>query len=177
MKNPAEFESIIPLLKRLKTYAVNWSGVSSKNNVRDIVEYEPGIDREERDLDVANVVSSEIRIPDEFFSDTEIKHMLAIDIDLPAFLIPSSTPGHSHLYVDVAIPHHRYMALLSALADAGVIEKGYAEVSIKRGHSDLRLPWVSKGDPSPAPLPEVPLPVLPVQVKPAPPVNTVDLGF
>jgi hypothetical protein len=152
---------VMRLLERLKTYAVDWSHVSSKNAPRDIPEYEPGIDREERDIAVANVVSSELRPADPLLSDPlDARHVVAIDLDVPAYLVPSSTEGHNHLYIDVphGIPHYRYMALLSALADCGVIEKGYAAVSIKRGHSDLRLPWVQKGDPTPAAPPAPPLP-------------------
>lgn len=151
MKDKASFDDhpVMGLIKRLQTFWVDWSGVSSKNAPRDEVVYEPGIDRREENLDRANIVSSLHRPTLDFLSDGEPRHAVALDLDIPAYLIPSSTPGHSHLYIEASIPHHRYMALLSALADAGVIEKGYAEVSIKRGHSDLRLPWVEKGDPTP----------------------------
>ena len=160
MKNREDFRDnpVMGLLRRLQTFWVDWSHVS-KRAPRDIPDYEPGIDREEADLDRANVVSSQLR-PDDGFDTSHPSHVLAIDLDVPAYLVPSSTRGHSHLYVDVKIPHHRYMALLSALADAGVIERGYAEVSIKRGHSDLRLPWVEKGDATPE-RPKHPLPVHP----------------
>lgn len=151
MKDKASFDDhpVMGLIKRLQTFWVDWSHVSSKNDPRDEVVYEPGIDRREEDLDHANIVSSLHRPNPRDFLGGEPRHAVALDLDIPAYLIPSSTPGHSHLYIEASIPHHRYMALLSALADAGVIEKGYAEVSIKRGHSDLRLPWVEKGDPSP----------------------------
>jgi hypothetical protein len=71
-------------------------------------------------------------------------HKLAIDIDLSARLVPSTTPGHWHLYVDVDIEWNAYRELLLALAKAGVIEKGYARASIKRGYTSLRPPWVMK---------------------------------
>ena len=151
-KDKSSFDDhpVMGLIKRLQTFWVDWSHVSSKNSPRDIVDYEVGIDRHEESLDVANVVSS-LHAPaaNDLFADDVPVHAVALDLDVPAYLVPSSTPGHSHLYVDVKVPHHRYMALLSALADAGVIEKGYAEVSIRRGHSDLRLPWVEKGDQTP----------------------------
>lgn len=150
---------VMGVLKRLKAYAVDWSHVSSRNTATEDVQYEPGIDREEAELAYANVVSSELNPTPRTFFDQVPQHMLAIDLDVPAYLVPSSTPGHSHLYVDVRIPHHRYMALLSMLADCGVIERGYAEVSIARGHSDLRLPWVRKGEPSP---PKPPAPTKPI---------------
>lgn len=77
-------------------------------------------------------------------SEKKTTHALLLDLDVPAYLVPSSTPGHSHLYVDVEIDHDRWKLLIHALADAGVIEKGYAEASINRGASYLRLPWVKK---------------------------------
>ena len=138
------------LLRRLTTYRVDWSRARGKHDPNDMPDYEPMIDREEADIDKANIVSSLIKMDtSDFLADTnDRRHVLAIDLDIPATLVPSSTPGHHHLYIETVggIPHHRYMSLLSALADAGVIEKGYAEVSIARGHSDLRLPWVSKED-------------------------------
>lgn len=73
-------------------------------------------------------------------------HILAIDVDLPTTLVESSTPGHYHLYIDHEMPWYTYKNLLAALADAGIIEYGYYEASIERGHSDLRLPWVKKGE-------------------------------
>ena len=71
-------------------------------------------------------------------------HALVIDLDIPAYLIPSSTPGHSHLYVDADIPEDKYFALLDSLADCGVIEGGYANVSKVRGYTTVRLPWEKK---------------------------------
>lgn len=71
-------------------------------------------------------------------------HALLLDLDVPAWLIPSSTQGHSHLYVDAKIPTPTYFALLDALADAGVIQRGYANSSKHRGGTALRLPWIKK---------------------------------
>lgn len=162
--------AVTGLLSRLKTYAVDWkfSFVPTEN-----VEYEPGIDREEAELSKANVVSSERKgYPmDPVYEDEETvlfgdvrgrkqavdeegnplyrnRHAILLDIDYPAYLLESSTPGHYHLYLDVpgGVKHEDYMELLALLGRIGAIEKGYAEVSIKRGHSDLRLPWVRKED-------------------------------
>lgn len=71
-------------------------------------------------------------------------HAVLLDLDVPAYLVPSSTPGHSHLYVDVLVPKSELIELLEVLAKTGVIEQGYAEASIKRGRTCLRLPWVKK---------------------------------
>lgn len=131
------------LLERLKTYDVEWkfSFVPTEN-----VEYEPGTDREEAELTKANVASSELRHGD--WVAKQPKHVVALDIDYPAHLVESSTPGHYHLYLEVpgGVAHDDYMELLALLGRIGVIEKGYAEVSIKRGHSDLRLPWIHKAN-------------------------------
>jgi hypothetical protein len=104
-----------------------------------------GEDRSERPIEESNVVSSEICGRDA--RGLAGQHTLMLDLDVPAVLIPSSTPGHSHLYVDFAIPWDRYEKLLRALADCGIVEPGYVFASIERKHTALRLPWVRKGDP------------------------------
>lgn len=71
-------------------------------------------------------------------------HAVLLDLDVPAWLIPSSTEGHAHLYVDVRCSWRDYKRFLKASAKAGLIEQGYADASIRRGHSALRLPWVRK---------------------------------
>lgn len=77
-------------------------------------------------------------------------HSPVLDIDLSAQLVPSSTPGHFHLYLDgVSMPWEKYEALLLALAEAGVIEQGYARVSIERGGSFVRKPGVRKPEADP----------------------------
>lgn len=75
-------------------------------------------------------------------------HRLAVDIDFPARLVPSRTVGHYHLYLDGMTPinFHKYVALLRALVAAGIIEEGYAEVSIKRGMTMLRYNALSLPD-------------------------------
>ena len=125
-----------PLIERLQAWRVNWNPSAEQ--------YALGRDRKEDDLARADVASSLLK-PRPF--ETVGRHIIALDIDYPAHLIESSTPGHYHLYLDVpgGIPHEGYMALISLLAHLGVIEQGYAEVSRQRGHTDLRLPWVKKG--------------------------------
>lgn len=76
------------------------------------------------------------------------KHTIALDLDVPAVLIPSSTGGHSHLYIDIApADWSKIEPLLNALAEAGVIEHGYAAASINRRHTALRMPWIRKPTP------------------------------
>lgn len=133
--------ALTALLGRLRTYWVDWkfSFVPSENT-----EYEPGTDREVKALNEANIVSSERKT----WEGGPVTHVVALDIDYPAYVVETSTPGHHHVYLDVpgGVKHEDYMELLELLGRIGVIEKGYAEVSLKRGHSDLRLPWVHKVD-------------------------------
>jgi hypothetical protein len=92
--------------------------------------------REVEDIAEANLISSRL---------TSGLHAPVLDIDFHARLIPSSTPGHFHLYLDdLAITWPVYARLLLALADAGVIEHGYAAASIDREQTMVRKPGVSK---------------------------------
>ncbi|MEO2133362.1 hypothetical protein [Microbacterium sp.] len=97
-----------------------------------------------RDVANATVATSKV-VPVE--GSEENLHKVVLDIDIPAKLVPSSTPGHSHLYIDKAMPWGDYFELLSVLADVGLIERGYFDASIARGHTAARLPWVKKGEP------------------------------
>jgi hypothetical protein len=81
---------------------------------------------------LANLVSSEVK------GKTDV-HRPVLDIDVPAYLVPSSRPGHSHLYVNVEISEDKYFNLLDVLADCGILEKGYAGVSRARGASAVRV--------------------------------------
>lgn len=72
-------------------------------------------------------------------------HRPVLDIDFEASLVPSSTPGHYHLYLDgIELSWRQYRRLLKALAKAGVIQRGYYCWSVRRGQSTVRLPWVKK---------------------------------
>lgn len=73
-------------------------------------------------------------------------HAPVLDIDIPATLVPSSTEGHSHLYLDVAMTWTQYCKLLDLLSEVGIIEEGYRNASIARGFTAARLPWVKKNN-------------------------------
>lgn len=72
------------------------------------------------------------------------QHAPALDLDVPAELLPSSTVGHSHLYIDVPTSWRRYKRLLRALWKAGIIERGYYRASVARRQTHLRKPGVTK---------------------------------
>lgn len=100
---------------------------------------ESDAERPMADLDTANVASSLAR-------DGSGSHYPVLDLDVPAVLVPSSTPGHSHLYIDHAVSDEAYWQLCDALAAAGILEPGYVSACRHRGYTSVRLPWVRKPD-------------------------------
>lgn len=67
-------------------------------------------------------------------------HQPVIDLDIPAKLIPSFQNGHSHLYLDVKLTWGDYLKLLKVMAEVGIIEKEYYEVSKSKGYTAVRSP-------------------------------------
>lgn len=102
----------------------------------------------EGEIDKADLITSEVKYPElkEWYKKPEeVKvHKPVLDIDFDAKLIPSTTEGHFHLYLDKEIPWNKYVKLLSVLAEVGIIEEGFAKASINRGYSAVRLPWIEK---------------------------------
>ena len=86
--------------------------------------------------DNADVYSSE--------ANTINLHRIVLDIDMPAFLVESSTPGHYHLVIDKLLTWADYEVLLRALAEAGVIQQGFLNAALQRKATMLRLPWKKK---------------------------------
>lgn len=98
------------------------------------------------DLDCAEVITSQSNIPDVWGDRDGGFHRPILDIDFPVVVIPSTTPGHNHLYIDRPMPWRNYAKLLKVLAEVDIIEWGYADASIEREHSAVRLPWVKKAE-------------------------------
>ena len=90
----------------------------------------------------ANIVTSQLPVFDRA-SGFEL-HAPVLDIDFGAQLIPSSTPGHFHLYFEKAMTWDKYCGLLKALGDVGILEAGYVKASLRRGYSSVRKPGVYK---------------------------------
>lgn len=81
--------------------------------------------------DKANVVTS--------MTDRPGWHMPAIDIDgIDIRLVPSSTEGNFHLFIDKAVTWSDYKRLLAAMLDCGIIEEGYYDASVAKGATALR---------------------------------------
>lgn len=80
----------------------------------------------------------------EQIENKDTYHRIILDIDAPVKVVPSSTGGHFHLYIDVAVHWDEYSELLDALVNAGVLEEGYVEASKREGYTSARLPWIKK---------------------------------
>lgn len=75
-----------------------------------------------------------------FSREERVLHAPAIDIDgIHCELIPSSTEGNYHLYIDKPMPWTDYVKLLQVLFDVGIIEKGYFHASLEAEQSFLRI--------------------------------------
>lgn len=67
-------------------------------------------------------------------------HSPVLDIDFPCRLVPSSTPGHFHLYLDgIEIEWEAFRRVLSVLGEAGILGRGYVAHSLNRGFSVVRM--------------------------------------
>lgn len=116
--------------------------VTARTTIRDSDDPYVGEPWDLKGIDEANLITSKT----ERYPYGVEYHRPVLDLDFEAELIPSSTPGHYHLYLDKQIPKQTYFNLLRALADAGIIERGFADCAIERGATSVRLPWIKKGD-------------------------------
>lgn len=74
-------------------------------------------------------------------------HRPILDVDFPIAAVPSTTPGHFHLYIDKELTWTQYRELLGVLADIGIIERGYLQASEARQFTSVRMPSVKKAKP------------------------------
>lgn len=93
-----------------------------------------------------NLVSSKLSIPfgRGLFLNNEL-HAPVFDVDIPCRYVKSSTEGHGHLYFDsLRLTWPQYVALLGALASAGIISPAYFSHSVDKGMTTVRPPHVRK---------------------------------
>lgn len=99
-------------------------------------------DRTPVPFDIANAVGSSREEGKDF---ERAPHAVLLDIDHHRVrLIPSSTPGHHHLVIEGMFLWEHYRRLLEVLSDMGIVEYGYASLSMERGQAFLRMPGVEK---------------------------------
>jgi hypothetical protein len=104
-------------------------GPSSDNNV-EVRGYETD------EVALANLVSSKVK--------RSHSHRPIIDIDFPAALVPSSTPGHSHLYLDKKMSEKDFAALVEVMHRVGIIADGNLNQWDRHCALFVRTPWVKK---------------------------------
>lgn len=84
----------------------------------------------------ANIITSEVQ--------HSSMHAPVLDVDMPCALVPSSTPGHFHLFIERGMTWRRYRRLLRALGRAGILERAFVRASLRRGYTAVRVPWERK---------------------------------
>lgn len=104
-------------------------------------EYTPTQYRAPKNEAEANVIGSQLEQNDP---RRAVLHAPALDVDFPCRVLPSSTWGHSHLYIDKAMTWREYKRFLKALVKVGIIEKGYYNAAMNSKQTMLRKPGVSK---------------------------------
>lgn len=93
----------------------------------------------------ANLVSS---LADDGLNEQRLnydrRHYPVLDLDFPCELVPSSTPGKFHLYMDKEVTWLLYQPVLTAMAAAGILEPGYVGASIAAGATFVRKKGIKK---------------------------------
>lgn len=84
----------------------------------------------------ANLISS--------LSGSGMYHYPIIDLDVPHVYVPSSTNGHGHLYLNVAMRYSDYETLLVILERYGIVGQGSVDQLRACGVSLARKPDVKK---------------------------------
>lgn len=104
-------------------------------------DYTPNQFRAPKNEAEANVLGSQLEQNDP---REPVMHAPTIDIDHECRVVPSSTPGHYHLYIDKRMTWRSYKRLLKAMVRAGIVEKGYYNAAIKSKQTMVRKPGVTK---------------------------------
>jgi hypothetical protein len=104
-------------------------------------------DREEVKEEDANLISS-IALYEYYDRDDRqsflTTHFPVLDLDFPCELVPSTTLGKFHLYMDKKVTWLAYQNVLTAMAEAGLLEPGYVAASIAAKATFVRKKGVFK---------------------------------
>lgn len=124
--------------RRTLWYGKALNGRKPGSFTRSLLSYRQAEDRVQvADLADANLVSSRT---------TSGWHRPILDLDFPHRYVPSTTPGHGHLYLDIEVPRWRWILLMLACRIAGVCEHGYVVWSLRRGANFVRVEGVDKAE-------------------------------
>lgn len=98
-------------------------------------------------------IAADNRVPANSMAQTEVfgskyddVHIVQLDLDIQAALIPSSTEGNFHLVLNHHLEWDDYKRFLKVCAEVGIINQGYYTFAVARGETYLRAPWVTKGE-------------------------------
>jgi hypothetical protein len=83
-------------------------------------------------------------------------HKVFLDLDVEHLYVPSTSPGHGHLYINVDVTQKELLDLVEHLARLGILGSGSLHQVGIRAMNTLRPPGLKKGDvvtPPPIPLP------------------------
>lgn len=113
----------------------------------------PDLDKKKDSGDESSTVDTEKRDP-VVKADANLvsslcvdgRHRPVLDLDVPARYVPSTTPGHDHLYIDLpaGLTWEQYEAVLVALGNAGILEPGYVSAARRRHATFVRPQGVKK---------------------------------
>ena len=133
---PTELNPYPPFIERLRTFFSHTVQDQSLGYVGDAEDYD-GILYDESETDMPpNLMSSQIK--------GSTSHYLILDIDHPAWLVPSSTPGHSHLFIDKKVKSEAFKDIIESLHSGGLLADGNMRQLYAYGSQFLRLPGVKK---------------------------------
>lgn len=88
------------------------------------------------DLSKANLISSKVK--------GTTRHKPIFDLDFEAALLPSSTEGHYHLYLDKELTNDQMERLVRVLHEIGILAQGNLNQWTRNKAQFLRVPWVRK---------------------------------
>lgn len=72
------------------------------------------------------------------------KHKPLLDLDFSHTYVPSSTPGHGHLYIHEDYDYQSYLNMMRCLRDSNLIQPGVFNSLERNGYNAVRLPWIRK---------------------------------
>lgn len=75
---------------------------------------------------------------------TDGRHMPILDLDFPHHFEPSTTPGHTHFYIDTPLSKTKWAVLMLVLGWCGIVEAPFVAWSLRRGGNFVRIPGTSK---------------------------------
>lgn len=125
--------------KGLHTCEVSFDDDSEKFETDNVAK----ILRDHIPLHESNSIGSRVITSDRYIGHY-MAHKPVLDLDMDVMVLPSSTPGHHHLYIDKALPWNEYSLLMNVLAHVGILQHGYVAASHHRAESFLRTPWTRK---------------------------------